>query len=149
MSNSNVAIFMPTNLKNDEPTLEEMNLDQLADEWRTAKRLEQQANASRIQIERAIQARMGEKEEGIISEKTDHHKIKIAYKLNRSIDSQAWEKVRDEIPENRRPVTIVEQLKLDKKGLTWLAENDRENYLKVSKALIVKSAKPSVAVEVL
>ena len=54
----------------------------------------------------------------------------------------------DQIPETLRPVTIVEEYKIEAKGVRWLKDNEPGYYKLLCSAMEEKPAKTSVKIEV-
>lgn len=117
-------------------------LDSLCAAWTEAKRLEQEANKSRLKIESEIIKITGCKTEGSQTSHTDQFKITTTGKITRTMDWDEWEKVKDQIPEDIRPIKTKEVL--DEVGVKWLFDNNREIYSLLP--LVVKPAKPGVGI---
>ena len=123
----------------------EPNLTQLANEWLIAKYEEERANRERVSIEEKMLPFLEQKTEGsVTSELPSGHKITVTNKLTRASDFEAFNKIRDQIPENMRPVKIKEIL--DDAGVKWLANNEPAVYAILAPCLTVKPAKPGIKV---
>jgi hypothetical protein len=120
---------------------------QLCQDLLLAKINEDAAKDRRIAIEQEIIALTGLPDEGTLSVDAEGHKIKIEQKIDRKLDEKAWALIADKIPEAVRPVSIVETLKLDVKGVKWLRDNEPGFYKLLCGAMTEKPAKPSVKVE--
>ena len=125
----------------------QMDAEQLSNAWLDAKAAEDAAKARRIEIEEALVARLGKREEGAQTHDLDGFKVTITGVINRSLDKKAWERIKERIPEDRRPVTYVP--KLDVAGVKWLHANDPATYRIVAQALVVKPGKTNVKVTVI
>lgn len=125
------------------------SLDDLAAEWLEAKAAENAANKRRIEIEDAIVAITGKRQEG--SETTpleNGWKVTVTGKITRKLDEEAWAQVKDSVPEDLRPVREVVKLELDTKGVRWLEENQPEVYRVVAQAITITPAKTAVEIKV-
>lgn len=120
-------------------------LETLAEQWRAAKADEEAARKQRVQIEENIIHQTGVREEGSITVEAGAWKIRITGKLNRKLDPQAWERIRDSIPEALRPVIYAPQLELA--GLRYLENNEPDIYRIVARAIETKPAKPAVEIK--
>ena len=121
-----------------------LNTQQLSQAWLEAKVDEDALKARRIEIEEAIVAQLGKREEGSKTHDLDTHKVIITGVINRTLDKEIWESIKDRIPEELRPVTY--EPKLDAAGVKWLQANDPDTYRLVAKALTIKPDKTNVKV---
>ena len=121
------------------------NLEELAGQWRTAKRAEERARDERGTIEQQIIALTGSKPEGSETHAAGEFKVTVTGKMTRKLDADLWESIKDSIPENLRPVSYKPSL--DLKGLRYLQNNEPEIYAIAAKAIETKPAKPSVTVK--
>ena len=121
-----------------------LNTQQLSKAWLEAKVDEDALKARRIEIEEAIVAQLGKREEGSKTHDLDTHKVIITGVINRTLDKEIWESIKDRIPEELRPVTY--EPKLDAAGVKWLQANDPDTYRLVAKALTIKPDKTNVKV---
>lgn len=124
-----------------------MQLEQLCENLLAAKRQEDAATMSRINIERAILEIVGCPAEGQKTTDTTGYKIRVDQKITRKIDPMAWALIRDQIPEELRPVKTVTKLETDNKGVLWLRDNQPGYYALLCQAMEEKPAKPGVKVE--
>ena len=123
----------------------QQTLEKLADEWRKAKRAEDDARKARIAVEESIISHTGCKEEGSQTFEAGEWKVRVTGKLNRTLDRAAWESIAPTIPEAMRPVEYAP--KLDTKGLRYLENNEPEVYRRVCEAIVTKPGKPAVEVK--
>lgn len=119
-----------------------MNIESLAAAWNTAKSAEEAANKVRIKIEAQLIEALGQKEEGAQTHNIGDFKIEIVGKVSRKLDFAAWDLVKEQFPENLRPIKVKEEL--DEKGVKYLQQNEPELYALLP--LEVKPAKTSVKV---
>lgn len=127
----------------------ELDLNSLSDAWLQAKADEQAANARRLDIERAITAMVpGPHEEGSYKLESDRVKVTVAYKLTRTVDSDALRAAWGNLPEN---VQLAFRWKADAdvKKLRAMQELTPTLYARATAFVTAKPAKPSVSVEVL
>jgi len=120
-------------------------LESLADQWREAKRAEDEARDRRVEIESHIIEHTGVKEEGSQTHSAGDWKVKVTGKLNRKLDADAWAEIEPSIPEDLRPVSYSP--KLETKGLRYLEANEPDVYRMVARAIETKPAKPAVEVK--
>jgi hypothetical protein len=132
---------------------EQLNLFDLADQWRAAKRDEDQANIRRVEIEKQmITAAAFIKLEGSESHKSDTKKVTFTAKLTKKLDVKKWLSVKGNIPEAFRSVVkekSVIEYKLDDKGVKYLESNEPDIFAILSEALTITPAKTAVKVELL
>ena len=117
---------------------------QLGQAWLNAKTAEDAARKHRIEIEESITAQLGAREEGAQTHDLGTHKITVTGVVNRTLDKQAWESIKERIPADLRPVTY--EPKLDAAGVKWLQTNDLATYRILAQALMIKPGKTNVKV---
>lgn len=122
-------------------------LKQLCADLLDAKKTEQEAAVRRIDIETEIIQLTGLPEEGAKTVDCEGFKIKVDQRINRKIDAKLWSLVVDQIPESLRPISIVEEIKVEAKGVRWLRDNEPGYYKLLCTAMEEKPAKPAVKVE--
>lgn len=115
----------------------------LCAQWLEAKAAEQRANKTRIAIEDDIVALTGKKDEGAQTHSIDGFKVTITGKVSRKMDWDKWAAIKNQIPENLRPVKIKEEL--DERGVRYLADNEPEIYKLLP--IEVKPAKTAVEIK--
>ena len=121
-----------------------MNTQELSQEWLEAKAEEDEAKARRIKIEESIIAQLGKRDEGAKTHGLGTYKVTITGVVNRTLDKEVWESIKDQIPEELRPVTY--EPKLDAAGVKWLQVNNPDTYRLVAKALTIKPGKTNIKV---
>jgi len=117
---------------------------ELSRAWLEAKSAEDAAKASRIEIEEALAAKLGVKTEGAQTHDLGEFKVTLTGVLNRTLDKEVWESIKDKLPPEIRPVTY--EPKLDVVGVKWLQENSPEYYQVLAQALTVRPGKVGVKV---
>lgn len=123
-----------------------MTIKELASQWRDAKHAEQQANATRLEIERQLIEQIGVAEEGVTTYQGDDFKVKTTGKLTRTLDDAAVSRHWNSLPAEVQSC-IKWKPTLDLKSLRAL-ESLRDDLAPVlHQYLTIKPAKPSIAVE--
>lgn len=117
---------------------------ELSRAWLESKTAEEAAKARRIEIEEALIVKLGAKTEGARTHDLGEFKVTITGVINRSLDDEVWESIKDKLPPEIRPVTY--EPKLDVTSVKWLQEHQPEDYKILSQALTVKPGKTSVKV---
>ncbi|MCF8000089.1 MAG: hypothetical protein K9L25_13735 [Methylovulum sp.] len=123
----------------------------LADQWKEAKRNEDNANKLRVQIEQQmIAAASFTKLEGSQTLKNDALKVTFTAKLMKKLDVKKWLDIKPRLPEAFQRVvkeTSTIDYKLDQKGLDYLRDNAPEILAQVAEAITVAPTKTAVKVE--
>lgn len=129
----------------DPSTHNEPELAQLARDWLMLKGAEESARKRRIKIEEAMLPFLEQKAEGSTTSELDSgHKVTVTNKMNRKLDFDGFNTVRDQIPKNLRPVKVKEEL--DDRGARWLQQNEPQIYALIAPHLTVTPAKPGIKV---
>lgn len=132
-----------------QPVQRTKTVDELVVDLIDARRAEDVANRRRIEIEAAIVAAVGEPDEGSVThELADGSRLTITAKVTRVVDEAIWRSIMAQVPEALRPITFVEEAKLDTKGLRYLKEHEPEVYAYCARAITAKRAKTAVSVKV-
>lgn len=124
-----------------------MNFEEACAALEAAKEVEKKANAARIEAEEAVLACMPKKLEGSVTEHGDGWKASVTYGFNRTVDAAALSAIRSDIPAALFDQAFEYAPKIKLEGLRYLMNNEPETYLRLSSAVTVKPAKPSVKVE--
>ena len=131
-----------------QPVQRTKTIDELVIELIDAKRAEDVANRRRLEIEAAIIAAVGEPDEGSAThELADGSRLTITAKITRTVDEAIWRSIMAQVPEALRPITFVEEAKIDTKGLKWLQQNQPEIYAYCARAITAKKAKTAISVK--
>lgn len=120
-------------------------IERLASAWRAAKKAEATANEKRIAIEVELAKLIDMPDEGSKTVKGEGYKITVTQPVTRKLDADAWESVRNNIPESLWPVKV--KTEADATGCKYLANNEPEMWRKVASAFEAKPGKPSFKVE--
>lgn len=118
--------------------------NELSRAWLEAKAAEEAAKDRRIEIEEALIKRLGAKPEGAQTHDLGEFKVTVTGVLNRALNKEIWETIKDRLPPEIRPVTY--EPKLDVVGVKWLQEHQLDDYRILAQALTVKPGKTSVKV---
>ena len=118
--------------------------EQLSRAWIQAKAAEDAAKARRIEIEDALIDQLGKRDEGSQTHDLGGFKVTVTGVINRSLDKEVWERIKEKIPEEKRPV--VYEPKLDVTGIKWLQINDPDTYRIIAQALTVKPGKTNIKI---
>lgn len=103
------------------------SLKELCQKWLAAKARERQAADERAKIEAQMVALTGQKTEGSQTHDAgDGFKVVVKGVMNRKMDWDKWDQVKDQIPAELRPVKMKPTL--DETGVKWLQENRVDLY---------------------
>ena len=117
----------------------------LAKRWYTAKQREAELAAERLAIEAELVGLVESKMDGQVTSHVDGWKITVKCPVNRSLDTEKWEAIRDSIPLALQPVKS--KLALDEKGCKYLAEKEPELWATCAQAITEKPGKPGFSIE--
>lgn len=120
-------------------------IDILAEQLQHAKAIEEDAKNQRIEIEQKIIDALGVKDEGSQTHKGQKYKLVITGKITRTLDVEAWDKIKGHVPPELWPVRNKPEIDLT--GLKWLRDNNAPIYTTVCQAISAKPAKASVTFE--
>lgn len=121
-------------------------VEELANDYITAKAFEAEANKARVAIEEQLIAALGAKEEGATTtELTNGLKVTITGKLSYKADMPLLMQIAGSLPENLRPVKV--ETKLDETGAKYLKNNEPEIWAMLAPAITIAPAKTSVAIK--
>ena len=117
---------------------------ELSRAWLKAKSDEEAARDRRIAVEEELIKQLGVKPEGSKTHDLGEFKVTICGVVNRLLDKEIWESIKDKLPPEIRPVTY--EPKLDIVGTKWLQANQPENYKILARALTIRPGKVGVKV---
>lgn len=126
---------------------QEQKLSAAAAAWLDAKREEEAANARRLEIEKTICALVDGKTEGSVKTEVGPYKVKVEFKLSRSLNPEKLAGMDKKIP-----VAILQRLveyapKLNLRELRYIEQNEPAHYKAFADCLMVKPAKTSISIE--
>lgn len=122
-----------------------MSVASLSKRWITAKDRIRELQEELIGIEAELLNSIESMEGGTKTNHLDGYKIVVKRPINRTIDGEKWEKVKDRIPSEYWPIKI--KTEPDAKGCEWLAAEKPELWLIAAEAITEKPGKPGFTVE--
>jgi hypothetical protein len=117
----------------------------LAKRWTTAKERIEELKEEMLEIETSLLAEVESVEGGSKTNHLDGYKITVKRPINRTIDGDAWEIVKERIPADLRPVRV--KIEPDAKGCDWLRENRPELWAIAAEAITERPGKAGFTVE--
>ena len=128
-------------LGNNEPPIYD-----LVDRWLDLKKAEDNAKEERIKIEEEMINFLETKSEGSTTTTLeDNTKITVKCGFNRKLDLKAWEKVKQKIVPDVRPIKT--KIELDEPALKKLKEKQPLVYNTISEAITVTTSKPHFTIK--
>ena len=128
-------------LGNNEPPIYD-----LVDRWLDLKKAEDNAKTERIKIEEEMINFLETKAEGSVTTTLeDKTKITVKTGFNRKLDLKAWEKVKQKIVPEVRPIKT--KIELDVPALKKLQEKQPLVYKTISEAITVTPSKPNFTIK--
>ncbi len=121
-------------------------LDSLSSEYLAIKRVESQAKAEALELEKQIIKIVGEKEEGTTNCETLQYKVSTTGKLNRKLEVEALNQVRHLLPEAIFNRLIQVKPAIDLKELRYVESNEPDLYKIIAQAITTKPAKTSIKI---
>ena len=121
-------------------------LDELSYKWKECKRIEEEANKKRLEVEKTILSYIEGKEEGTVTKKTNYYKISVIYGIDRKVDSEIASSLSSELGDEYERIFKWEA-KIDIKEMRFLVEKKPDVYALVAKAMTSKPKKPSFKIE--
>ena len=117
-----------------------MTVEILCAEWQRAKAAEERAKADRVAVELKIAEALPGKPEGSSTHAVPGFKVELTGVINRKMDWTAWSLVRDQIPEEMRPVKSKPEL--DETGVKWLQTHRPDLYKLLPIELTIMNSLP-------
>ncbi|WP_426287486.1 DUF7173 family protein [Luteibacter sp. E-22] len=124
-------------------------VDTAARRLELAKRTEAMASAARVEAEKELIALLPVKDEGSVTMKGAQYKVSVTYGFNRTVDAQALEAIKREVPSELFEQAIDYKPSLVLAGLRYLQSNEPDTYAMLAQAITSKPSKPSVKIEAL
>lgn len=121
------------------------NVEGLCGAWLEAKRREDDAKKSRIEIEAQIGAALEKKPEGAITHKLEHYKVTLTQPIYRKLDLEKWPIVKNLIGQEFWPIKIT--VEADSTGCKWLAKERPDLWALIADAFTVTPGKVGVEVK--
>jgi hypothetical protein len=127
--------------------MNDLTIEQLAQQLVAAKAAENAANKQRVAIEEKIIELVGAREEGsATTELANGLKLTITGKMTYKADMPTLLTICQSLPEAMRPIKT--EVKLDETGAKWLRNNEPETWAQIAPAITITPAKTSVSVKV-
>jgi len=121
------------------------NIEGLCGGWLEAKRREDEARKSRIEIENQISVALEKKSEGSITHKLEHYKVTLTQPIYRKLDVEKWTTVKTLIDQKLWPIKVI--VEADATGCKWLAKERPDLWALVADAFTVTPGKIGVEVK--
>jgi len=121
------------------------NIEGLCGAWLEAKRREDEARKSRIEIEGQISEALEKKPEGAITHKLTHYKVTLTQPIYRKLDVAKWEGVKTLIGADMWPVKVITEA--DPTGCKWLAKERPDLWAMIAEAFTVTPGKVGIEVK--
>ena len=121
------------------------NIEGLCGGWLEAKRREDEARKSRIEIENQISVALEKKPEGAITHKLNHYKVTLTQPIYRKLDVEKWVTVKTLIDQKLWPIKMT--VEADATGCRYLANNEPQLWALVADAFTVTPGKIGVEVK--
>lgn len=121
------------------------NIEGLCGGWLEAKRREDEARKSRIEIENQISVALEKKPEGSITHKLEHYKVTLTQPIYRKLDVAKWEGVKTLIGADMWPIKLI--VEADSTACKSLAKERPELWALVADAFTVTPGKIGVEVK--
>ena len=121
------------------------NIEGLCGGWLEAKRREDEARRSRIEIENQISVALEKKTEGSITHKLDHYKVTLTQPIYRKLDVAKWATVKTLIDQNLWPIKII--VEAEATGCKWLAKERPDLWALVADAFTITPGKVGIEVK--
>ena len=131
---------------NDTAPVAPRTLEQLATEWIAAKANEQMAVEARRRLDVEIVALTLPKDEGTVTTKAGALKVKVGFKLTRSVDTELLQDAWSALTEHQR-TAFRWKADIDTKNLRALQDMRADEYAALSAYITIKPASPFVTVE--
>jgi len=127
-------------------THNEPDVELLAQQWLKHKAAEAAARDARVAIERDMLPFLDQKEEGARTTTTNNGlKITVKRGFSRKLSQDEWRRIKDRIPEELRPVKMVEMLDNDR--VKFLINNEPDTWAQLAVAITTTESKPNITVK--
>lgn len=121
------------------------NIEGLCGGWLEAKRREDEARKSRIEIENQISVALEKKTEGSITHKLQHYKVTLTQPIYRKLDVEKWVTVKTLIDQKFWPIKLI--VEADSTACKSLAKERPDLWALVADAFTVTPGKIGVEVK--
>ncbi len=113
--------------------------------WTTGKEMVDKLKAELVSIENELLDLVEVNPTGSKTTRLEGYKVTVKCPINRTINGDKWEEVRDRIPPEMWPVKM--KVEPDAKGCAWLAENRPDLWAVAAQAITEKPGKPGFTIE--
>jgi hypothetical protein len=132
---------MNVNVHHNEPPL-----TTLVDQWQALKQKEEDARLARVAHEALMLPYLEQVPQGSkTTTLSDGRKVTVKNGDSYSVDWQAWKQVKNDIPDELKPVKLKEVL--SETALRYLMRNEVETYKAISKCFIARPQKAGITVK--
>lgn len=121
-----------------------MSVKALAKRWLTAKSMIADLKAEMEAIEGDLLREVEHVDGGSKTNHADGYKITVKCPINRTIDGERWEEIKDRIPGEYWPIKV--KIEPDAKGCDWLATEKPELWAIASEAITERPGKPGFVI---
>jgi len=122
-----------------------MSIAALSNRWLTARAKIEELKEEMIAIEGELLGQVESTECGSKTTKAEGYKVTVKRPINRTIDGEAWEHVKNDIPADLWPIRV--KVEPDARGCEWLAKNSPELWAIAAQAITEKAGKPGFTIE--
>lgn len=121
------------------------NIKDLAEQWLRAKERIKEEQEALAAIEAEMLPLLESVEGGTKTNHCDGFKVVVKRPINRTIDGDDWERVKQNIPVGLWPVRV--KVEPDPKGCDWMAENRPDLWATAAEAITERPGKPGFTIE--
>ena len=132
----------------DAAVLKNRTVEDALEDFLTAKKMESEAKALRVEAENEIVGFLGARDEGSKTHKLNGFKVDIKGAVNRKVDWEKFHKIVDELRSQDESFSAPSKMKeeLDVTGLNWYKENHPSIYARLAIAITATPGKIGVSV---
>ena len=124
----------------------EPDVELLAQQWLKHKAAEAAARDARVAIEQDMLPFLEQKADGSRTTTTANGtKITVKRGFSRKLSQDEWRRIKDKIPEDLRPIKMVEAL--DNERVRYLINNEPDTWQQMAVAITTTEQKPNITVK--
>jgi hypothetical protein len=120
-------------------------VSELARQWVNVKAEVERLKSQLVELEEKMLPSLESVEGGSRTNSIEGFKIVVKRPINRTIDGEKWEEVKDSIPGDLWPIRV--KVEPDAKGCEWLAENEPKLWMIAAEAITEKAGKAGFTIE--
>jgi hypothetical protein len=128
-----------------EVKMKNKSIGELARQWVNVKAEVERLKAQMVELEEKMLPSLESVEGGSRTNNVEGWKIVVKRPINRTIDADEWDSIKDKIPEDVWPVKT--KVVPDDVGCVWLAENKPKLWVIASEAITEKPGKAGFTIE--